>query len=78
MNMKRGIVIGSALIALVGLMSSPGLTFASDQMAAKEILQQNCVQCHRLEGKLILVLTSRRPISSGPEANIVVPGSSDG
>ncbi len=51
MNMNRGIVIGSALIAMVGLMSSSGMSLASDQMAARDILQQNCVQCHRLEGR---------------------------
>jgi mono/diheme cytochrome c family protein len=51
MNVRRGLVIGSALIALVGLMSFPRLLFGSDQMRAKEILQQTCVQCHRLEGK---------------------------
>ncbi len=51
MNMRRGIVVGSVLIAMVGLMSSPGMSLASDQMAAKDILQQNCVQCHRLEGR---------------------------
>ncbi|RFC32881.1 MAG: Cytochrome c [Candidatus Nitrotoga sp. SPKER] len=51
MNISRGMAIGYALIASVGLMSFPGLSFASDQMTAKEILQQNCVQCHRLEGK---------------------------
>ncbi|MEO6545866.1 MAG: c-type cytochrome, partial [Nitrospiraceae bacterium] len=51
MNVRRGVVIGSALLALVGLMSSPRLSFGSDQPRAKEILQQTCVQCHRLEGK---------------------------
>ena len=51
MNVRRGMVIGSAVLALVGLMSSPRLLFGSDQPRAKEILQQTCVQCHRLEGK---------------------------
>ena len=51
MHVRRGVVIGSALLALVGLMSSPRLSFGSDQLRAKEILQQACVQCHRLEGK---------------------------
>jgi mono/diheme cytochrome c family protein len=50
MNMRRGTVIGSAFIALMGLMSSFGVS-ASDQSRAKEVLQQTCVQCHRLEGK---------------------------
>ena len=51
MDIRRGIVIGHALIALSGLMLYSGVSFAGDQMAAKEILQQNCVQCHRLEGQ---------------------------
>jgi mono/diheme cytochrome c family protein len=51
MNVRRGMVIGGALLALLGLMSSPRLLFGSDQPRAKEILQQTCVQCHRLEGK---------------------------
>lgn len=50
MNMRRGTVIGSAFIALMGLMSSFGVS-ASDQSRAKEVLQQTCIQCHRLEGK---------------------------
>ena len=31
MNVRRGVVIGSAVFALVGLMSSPRLLFGSDQ-----------------------------------------------
>ena len=31
MNVRRGVVIGSAILALVGLMSSPRLLFGSDQ-----------------------------------------------
>ncbi|RFC40869.1 MAG: Cytochrome c [Candidatus Nitrotoga sp. CP45] len=50
MNMRRGMVIGSAFIALMGLMLSSGVS-ASDQSRAKEVLQQTCIQCHRLEGK---------------------------
>lgn len=50
MDMKL-MAVGSAIIALVGLMSSPGVSFANDQSRAKEVLQQNCIQCHRLEGK---------------------------
>jgi mono/diheme cytochrome c family protein len=51
MNVRRGVVIGSAVFALVGLMSSPRPLFGSDQSHAKEIIQQTCVQCHRLEGQ---------------------------
>lgn len=50
MNIRKRMAIGSALIAL-GWLSLPGFSSASDQVAAKQILQQNCVQCHRLEGK---------------------------
>jgi hypothetical protein len=38
MNVRRGMVIGGALLALLGLMSSPRLLFGSDQPRAKEIL----------------------------------------
>jgi cytochrome c len=48
---RRGVLIGGAVIALVGLMSFPRLLFGSDQPRAKEIIQQTCVQCHRLEGQ---------------------------
>jgi mono/diheme cytochrome c family protein len=47
----RGVVIGGALFALVGLMSFPRLLFGSDQNRAKELIHQTCIQCHRLEGK---------------------------
>jgi len=51
MDLRRGVIIGGALIVLAGLMSSPRLLFGSDQHRAKELIQQACVQCHRLEGK---------------------------
>lgn len=51
MNVRRGVVIGGALLALVGLMSSPRMLFGSDEHRAKELIQQACVHCHRLEGK---------------------------
>jgi mono/diheme cytochrome c family protein len=47
---RRG-AIGGAVLALAGLMSTPCLVFGSDQPRAKELIQQACVQCHRLEGK---------------------------
>ena len=50
-HVKSGSVIGGAVLALVGLISAPSLLFASDQPPAKDIIQQTCVQCHRLEGK---------------------------
>ena len=51
MNVRRGLVIGSTVLTLVGLMSFPRLLFGSDQSRGKEIIQQTCVQCHRLEGQ---------------------------
>ncbi len=35
---------------IVGLLMFVGSAFASDQSRAKELIQQTCVQCHRLEG----------------------------
>ena len=51
MNVRKGVVIGGALLVSVGLMSAPRLLFGSDQNRAKELIQQACVQCHRLEGQ---------------------------
>ena len=51
MKVSRGVMIGAAVIVLAGIMSFPRLLFGSDQSRAKDILQQSCVQCHRLEGK---------------------------
>ena len=51
MDVRSGVLIGGAVFALVGLLSSPRLSFGSDQLRAKEIIQQTCVQCHRLEGQ---------------------------
>ena len=51
MNVRSGLVIGSSVLALVGLMLFPLLSFGSDQSRAKEVIQQTCVQCHRLEGQ---------------------------
>jgi mono/diheme cytochrome c family protein len=50
MKVRRWMMIGGAVIALAGLMSFPRLLFGSDQPRAKELIQQACVQCHRLEG----------------------------
>src|SRR5512147_3069196 len=51
MNLRRGVMLGGALLTLVGLMSFPLLLYGSDQTRAKELIQQACVQCHRLEGQ---------------------------
>ncbi len=50
-NVRIRMVMGSAALVWVGLMSSPQLSFGSDQARAKDIIQQTCVQCHRLEGQ---------------------------
>ncbi len=50
MNVRSRVVIGSTVLTLAGLMSSPPLLLASDQPLATDIVQQICVQCHRLEG----------------------------
>jgi len=51
LKVRRPVVSGSALLALLALMSFPQLLFASDQSRAKDIIQQTCVQCHRLVGQ---------------------------
>lgn len=50
MKARRGVVIGGAVIALAGLTVLPSPSVAGDQARAKDIIQQTCVQCHRLEG----------------------------
>ena len=51
MQLRRGVFAVSMLIVLSGLILSPQLLFGSDQSRAKEIIQQTCAQCHRLEGQ---------------------------
>ena len=51
LNVRIRVFIGSAALAWLGLMSSPQLSFGSDHTRAKELIQQTCVQCHRLEGQ---------------------------
>ncbi|MDH4237501.1 MAG: c-type cytochrome, partial [Nitrospira sp.] len=43
-------MVGGVLIALAGFAAFPCWSLAGEQARAKEILQQTCVQCHRLEG----------------------------
>ena len=50
MKVSREVMIGGAVLVLVGLMSFPRLLFG-DPSRAKELIQQACVQCHRLEGQ---------------------------
>ena len=42
--------IGAAGMWLVGMLMFQGPSFANDQLRAKDLIQQTCVQCHRLEG----------------------------
>jgi mono/diheme cytochrome c family protein len=51
MPVKRRIALGCTLMVLVALMSFPRLLLGSDENRAKELIQQACVQCHRLEGQ---------------------------
>ncbi len=51
MVQRRRVMIGCALLLVVGLASFPRLLLGSDQPRAKELIQSSCVQCHRLEGK---------------------------
>lgn len=50
MKRRRQALGGYILIALVGLLAFPGWSLAGDQARAKDLIQQTCVQCHRLEG----------------------------
>ena len=61
MKVRRPMAIGSAVPILVGLMSLPHLLWGSDQSRAKELIQQACVQCHRLEGQPDSRFTLRAP-----------------
>ncbi len=51
LNVSIRVIFGSAALVLLGLMSFPQLSFGSDHTRAKELIQQTCVQCHRLEGQ---------------------------
>ncbi len=48
---RRTVMIACALVFVVGLMSFPHLLLGSDQTRVKELIQNNCAGCHRLEGK---------------------------
>ncbi len=51
MNQRmRKQIVGSAAILMMGLLSFQPLALASDQVGAKELIQQTCKQCHRFEG----------------------------
>ncbi|MCS6295833.1 MAG: c-type cytochrome [Nitrospira sp.] len=50
MGRRRMVMVGCALVAMVGLMSFPRLLLGSDQSHVKQLIQTNCAGCHRLEG----------------------------
>lgn len=43
-------LVASLLIAFAGFAAFPGWSLADGQLRAKDIIQQTCAQCHRLEG----------------------------
>lgn len=48
---KSGRVIVTTVTLAVGMILLQGQSSAADQARAKELIQQTCVQCHRLEGQ---------------------------
>ncbi|MFZ1556309.1 MAG: hypothetical protein WAT38_09025, partial [Nitrospira sp.] len=61
MGGRRTVVVGCALVILVGLFSFPRLLLGSDQGRAKEIVQNTCAGCHRLEGAPLSRLEKKAP-----------------
>ncbi len=51
MKIRRAIALSLVLFVGVALGFFPKPLFGGDQQRAKELIQQTCVQCHRLEGK---------------------------
>ncbi len=51
MSGRRTALVGLALVFVVGLLSVPHLLLGSDQSRVKELIQNTCAGCHRLEGK---------------------------
>ncbi|MBH0182034.1 MAG: c-type cytochrome, partial [Nitrospira sp.] len=51
MKGRRRVLVGGVALALAGLTAFPSWSLAGDQSRAKDIVQQTCTQCHRLEGK---------------------------
>ncbi|MEY4704110.1 MAG: hypothetical protein RL042_306 [Nitrospirota bacterium] len=51
MQTKRVMVVGAVLVLAGAMGLFPRLLFGSDQPRAKELIQQACVQCHRMEGQ---------------------------
>lgn len=51
MRMRKVMAVGCAVMVLTGLISRPKVLLGSDESRTKALLQQTCVQCHRLEGQ---------------------------
>lgn len=51
MDLTKGVVIGVAVLVVMGVSSIPRVLFGSDQNRTKDFIQNTCAQCHRLEGK---------------------------
>ncbi len=50
MKVRRRVAIGGVLSMLATLTAFPSPSVAADRSHAKEMIQQTCAQCHRLEG----------------------------
>ena len=50
MGLGKGVVVGTIVLALIGVLSEPPQLFASEHARAQELIQQTCVHCHRFEG----------------------------
>lgn len=61
MNVRRSVAVGGALLVLVGLISAPQMLFGSEQPRAKELVQNACAGCHRLEGAPLSRLEKKAP-----------------
>ena len=51
MGRRRTVMVGCALVIMVGLMSFPRLCWGAIRGHVKQLIQTNCAGCHRLEGK---------------------------
>ncbi len=61
MDGRRTVMIGCALVFVLGMVSFPRLLLGSDQGRAKEMVQNNCAGCHRLEGAPLSRLEKKAP-----------------
>ena len=61
MGRRQAVMIGVALAFMVGLMSFPRLLLGSDQSHVKEMVQNSCAGCHRLEGPPLTRFEKKAP-----------------